>query len=279
MHLWCKKNARSYLGRAFFLAAIWLAAATATAEQTSCWLSPALSSELHRGIVERVIDGDTVALQSGEKIRLLGINTPELTPRSADSSGAEPLAVAAQQALQALVASSGGVVYYRLGGQPRDRYQRLLADLYSAAGESAAAHLLERGLGWQVAFVGNDQLASCLRAAEQRARSGRLGLWAGGLYPPLPASAVAAGGFARIIGRVSVEKLRADSSGAVVGAATLVLDQTLLVKLPRKVAQSYRAAQLQALDGRRVELRGWITRRAGQWQLQLTSPFNMQAID
>ena len=34
--------------------------------------------ELHRAAVKRVIDGDTLHLTDGRKVRLVGINTPEL---------------------------------------------------------------------------------------------------------------------------------------------------------------------------------------------------------
>ncbi|MGB2842733.1 MAG: hypothetical protein WBC40_09725 [Halobacteriota archaeon] len=38
-------------------------------------LSPA--PEITSAIVSRIIDGDTIELQNGERVRLLGINTPE----------------------------------------------------------------------------------------------------------------------------------------------------------------------------------------------------------
>jgi len=38
-------------------------------------LSPA--PEITSAIVPRIIDGDTIELQNGERVRLLGINTPE----------------------------------------------------------------------------------------------------------------------------------------------------------------------------------------------------------
>ena len=41
----------------------------------------ALASPPSRGIVTAVYDGDTFTLSSGEKIRLRGVNTPELRPK------------------------------------------------------------------------------------------------------------------------------------------------------------------------------------------------------
>ena len=48
---------------------------TITSSQTAT-LTPPL--EITSAIVSKVIDGDTIKLQNGERVRLLGINTPEM---------------------------------------------------------------------------------------------------------------------------------------------------------------------------------------------------------
>ena len=51
-------------------------------------------------IVKRIVDGDTLQLTDGRRLRLIGINTPE---RGKNGPPSEPLAKQAKQKLQQLV--------------------------------------------------------------------------------------------------------------------------------------------------------------------------------
>jgi len=70
--------------------------------------------------VERVIDGDTIKLSNGERVRYIGIDTPE---RGGKSSGEE-----AYYANKRLV--DGKKVRLEFDVQKRDDYRRLLAYVY-----------------------------------------------------------------------------------------------------------------------------------------------------
>ena len=79
--------------------------------------------------VTRVIDGDTIQVQlgpSGQKVRLIGIDTPETRGPGAlrDCFGAE-----ATSRVQALL-PAGTTVRLVRDAEPRDRYGRLLAYVY-----------------------------------------------------------------------------------------------------------------------------------------------------
>ena len=50
-------------------------------------IAQSMAADLTSGIVTRVIDGDTLVLGTGEKIRLAGINSPEL---ARENRSAEP---------------------------------------------------------------------------------------------------------------------------------------------------------------------------------------------
>lgn len=71
----------------------------------------------------RVIDGDTIRLSNGERVRLLNIDTPEMPPRSQCESE-RLLALEATARLKSLM-RGGDVVLYP-GPADRDRYGRLL---------------------------------------------------------------------------------------------------------------------------------------------------------
>ena len=84
---------------AFFVGVFWLGAAQA---EVYC---PALGG-LSTVQVRQVIDGDTLRLQDGRSVRLIGINAPEIGRKGQSD---EPYAVAARRRLQALVDDSDGL--------------------------------------------------------------------------------------------------------------------------------------------------------------------------
>ena len=88
--------------------------------------------------IARVVDGDTVVTASGEKVRLMGFNAPEIR------GGCPRERAMAQQAtamLRQMVAS--GLTLERRG---RDRYGRTLAMAKTLAGGDVAATLIRAGL-------------------------------------------------------------------------------------------------------------------------------------
>jgi micrococcal nuclease len=97
------------------LVALLLGAAPAVAEAPAAF----------DGVVVRVVDGDTVHVRLGdrvEKVRYIGVNTPEIHhPRKGEQPGG-PEAHAVNRRL-----IDGKRVRLELDVQPRDRYGRLLA--------------------------------------------------------------------------------------------------------------------------------------------------------
>jgi endonuclease YncB( thermonuclease family) len=88
--------------------------------------------------IARVVDGDTVVTASGEKVRLMGFDAPEMRgecPRE------ERMARAATALLHRLAAS--GLKLERHG---RDRYGRTLAVARTPAGRGVAETLIRAGL-------------------------------------------------------------------------------------------------------------------------------------
>jgi endonuclease YncB( thermonuclease family) len=94
--------------------------------------------------VEFVIDGDTVKLAGGERVRLLGIDAPEMRKGKPGRSGPfpEPGAKEATAALKRMI--EGKVV--RVARRGRDKYDRTLARLYLEDGKDVGGELVRRGL-------------------------------------------------------------------------------------------------------------------------------------
>ena len=104
--------------------------------------SQAFSPRLERrGIVARVIDGDTLVV-SGKHVRLVGINTPELRPTP------EPGALEAKQFVENLCPPGEEVGLDIDALEPKDGYGRTLAVVYVNVDNSwinLNAELLRRG--------------------------------------------------------------------------------------------------------------------------------------
>lgn len=197
-----------------------------------------------RAQVEYVVDGDTLKLTSGESVRLIGINAPEM---GRDGTPDEPGAKAATHYLRRWLEGKG--VELISGLESRDRYGRRLAHL-SVDGELVSEHLVARGLGVALAVAPNTRLADCLFAAERRAREERVGLWRA---PPLQAaSQVSKSGFALLEGHVTrVEKTRR--------ADYIEIDDHLVLRRPSSLSGA--EDELDQLLGKRVEIRGWVVDR------------------
>jgi hypothetical protein len=110
-----------------FLAVLVLAAALVPAGCAPDSPPAPLASEAQPGfeLVARVVDGDTLALAGGERVRLLGVDAPELHAGRRGHHGPfpEPGAIEARAFLAALV--EGRAV--RLERRGRDLYGRTLA--------------------------------------------------------------------------------------------------------------------------------------------------------
>ncbi|MEJ2112094.1 MAG: thermonuclease family protein, partial [Acidobacteriota bacterium] len=88
--------------------------------------------------VSRVIDGDTLELRGGERVRLIGINTPEL-----DDSQQAAFATEARGYLRGL--AKGKKVRLEYDQDKEDMYDRTLAYLYLEDGTFINAKIVKQG--------------------------------------------------------------------------------------------------------------------------------------
>jgi micrococcal nuclease len=87
------------------------------------WAAPLLAAE--RARVARVIDGDTLVLADGRRVRLIGVDAPEV---DCPYRQAEPWGYESQAYLKQLV--EGKRVRLEFEGEPFDKYGRTLAYVY-----------------------------------------------------------------------------------------------------------------------------------------------------
>jgi len=122
--------------------------------------------------VSKVYDGDTFITKKGEKVRLLGINTPETAH---GGTPGQPLAHKAKRELKTSV--QGETVRLEFDDEKHDNYGRLLAHVYLRDGRWINAHMIESGLAHAYTFAPNFRYSAELLAKERLARNEKRGIW------------------------------------------------------------------------------------------------------
>jgi micrococcal nuclease len=122
-------------------------------------------SEQETARVTYVIDGDTFELQNGDRIRLIGVDTPERD---------EYLYAEATEELRRLIDREE--VRLVADVENTDRYGRLLRYVY-IDGIFVNEELVRKGLADAKSYEPNTTLQRKLFEAEDYARSNKIGLW------------------------------------------------------------------------------------------------------
>lgn len=137
--------------------------------------SPILPEKEIRDCV-RVIDGDTVELDQGEKVRLIGVDTPETVH---PNKPVEQFGKEASTFTRRLVQGQKVIVAYDQTNTPakhKDKYGRTLAYVYLLNGTLVNLEIIQQGYGF--AYIRYPfALMSQFRKAEQKAREQGRGLW------------------------------------------------------------------------------------------------------
>jgi micrococcal nuclease len=120
--------------------------------------------------VTRVSDGDTIRLSGLGRVRLIGIDTPEVFGRQ------ECFGRRASGFVKRLL-PPGTPVSYRLGAESRDRYGRALAYVWLEDGRFLNLLLVSRGYAQPLTIPPNVDFAGRFRDAAAAARDAGRGLW------------------------------------------------------------------------------------------------------
>ncbi len=228
--------------------------------------SPTLSADTRQVQVRHVVDGDTLVLDSGETVRLAGINTPELGQNGQPD---QPLAAAATRALRGLVGA--GTVVLEEATEREDRYGRTLAYLTTADGRSIQAQLLRRGLASAVAVSPNVRYLQRYAESERAALAEKSGIWGLPYYRPRPATSKAAGrgGYAFVYGKVQRIEI-----GDRWFAFSLAKHFVILV--PRTDWVRYFDYPPCSLDRSQIAVRGWVSTRGKRSRVVIKHPFMLE---
>jgi micrococcal nuclease len=136
-------------------------------------LSPSRLSDGGRAQVVAVLDGDTIVISGGKKVRYAGLNTPE--SRHPDKLP-EYCGQEAFEANRRLVA--GKTVRLEYGEQRRDKYGRLLAYVYVDS-LFVNAELIRQGYAQVSTYKDNQRYHAEFEQLQQHAIATRRGMWGG----------------------------------------------------------------------------------------------------
>lgn len=121
--------------------------------------------------VIRVIDGDTIVLDGNEKVRLIGVDTPETKhpEKTVQYFGKEASAFTKRMV-------EGKKVRLEYDWPKRDKYERLLAYVYLKDGTFLNAEIIKQGYGFAYTRFPFKYL-DAFRQYEREARENDRGLW------------------------------------------------------------------------------------------------------
>lgn len=127
--------------------------------------------------VAAVVDGDTIDCADGRRIRLLLIDTPEMSQR--------PFGREAREALAAML-PIGAPARLELDVAATDRWGRTLAYVYESGGRMMNEEMARLGYALQETYPPNVRYVERIDAAVEEARAARRGLWSGSAFECTP---------------------------------------------------------------------------------------------
>jgi len=234
-----------------------------------------------RGRVTEVTDGDTVHLDNGLIVRLVGTQAPKL---ALGRPGFEDWPMGEEARARLIDMALDKPVLLRYGGAQTDRYGRILAQMFVLDGARelwVQEAMVASGFARVYSYADNRACLASLLAAEGRARAGRLGIWRDPYYSVLEAARPDAlvrrqGQYALVEGRVLLaDKARGrvylnfgrnwtEDFTAVIGERALPL-----------FAES--GPDPLALGGALIRVRGWIDDRDGP-RIDVTHPEQIEVL-
>ena len=220
--------------------------------------------------VKQVIDGDTVLLTNGQKLRFAAINAPELAH---DNKPAED---GAEQARQALLnwLPTDSILQLRFDQQKYDHYQRLLAHPFLADGRNLQAMMLEQGLAAHIVEPPSLWAQNCYAHLELLAQRQTKGMWGSERFASIAASQLSSRthGFYRVHGRV--EKVWSTNR-----TTWLKLSDKLTLRIEKQDLKYFKHFSPEALRSHQVEVKGWIFPYLDGLNIRIQHPGALRILD
>jgi endonuclease YncB( thermonuclease family) len=234
-----------------------------------------------RGVVSQVLDGETFVMADHRQVRLINAGFVKLS-LVLNQNNDRALADAAKAALTKLV--GGKTVVLRYGGRAKDRYGRILAQVYlgTSEGQWVQGAMVSQGFARVYSFHDNQACLEELLTREKQARQVRIGLWNVAAYHIKSAQKIkqltgVPNSFQLVEGRVrKVAKF----------AKRIFLNfgedwkRDFTITIPPAAVKLFTKAKidLSALAGHKIRVRGWIELRNGP-SIEVTHPGQIELLN
>lgn len=229
--------------------------------------------------VVEILNTESLLLEDGRAIRLIGALTPRTQTRWAETMGLKKKVIAALK--ERLLARQ---VRLRFGGRERDRYGRLLTHVFVERGDDSLwvqEALIRDGLAMAYSFADNRACLRRLLKAEARAREENAGLWEQGVFRVRDAADAEsmnglAYSFQIVQGRV---REVTENRGRIYinFGGDWRTDVTATVAPSDRDSFADSEIRLLELEGRTVRVRGWLGRRNGP-MIDVTHPEQIELV-
>lgn len=136
-------------------------------------------------LVTRVVDGDTLVLENKERVRLIGIDTPEMHESDKlfkDAQRTNQDAAAIQELGKRSFSftrelAEGKRVRLEFDVEKKDKYKRLLAYVYLEDGTFVNAQIIKEGYASLMTYPPNIKYVDLFKELYKQARESKRGLW------------------------------------------------------------------------------------------------------
>jgi micrococcal nuclease len=211
--------------------------------------------------VKRVFDGDTLMLEDGRKVRLLGVNTPEVEHRN------QPGQAGGEEAKRWLTGKlQNRKIRLETDAEATDKYGRMLAHVFTDRKEHINLQLVEQGLAAVNIYPPNLLYVEPLVEAERHAEQARLGIWRKPEYAPIPVNRLPPSGhpgWTRVTGRVV--ELRSSRK-----FVYLKFSNTFEARIEKQSLPMF--PDLSRYLQQPVEVRGWLNKYKGGHSMLIRHP-------
>jgi micrococcal nuclease len=212
--------------------------------------------------VERVYDGDTLFLKDGMRVRLLGINAPELESRyRAEEAGGS----AARDWLREQI--EGQKARLEFDQERHDHYGRWLAYVFTVEGEHLNLRLVEEGLAAVNIIPPNLKYSRALMQAQEQAEAAKQGLWDMPDYAPQPIETLTQGDYRRGWQRYQGIPVKIQEGRKYL---RLFFSKSIDVRIPQEYLPLF--GEPERYLAQRIEVRGWVSRRGKHYSILVRHP-------
>ncbi|WAK01380.1 thermonuclease family protein [Methylobacter sp. YRD-M1] len=212
--------------------------------------------------VKKVFDGDTVLLEDGRKIRLLGINTPEVRHRNEDPQAG------GDEAKQWLINKlQNRKVRLETDVEKTDKYKRTLAHLFTENDEHINLQLVGAGLAAVSIYPPNLLHAAELIKAQDQAEQARSGIWQRAEYAAIPIGSLTdqgRAGWMRLAGKVV--NIRNSRKYSYLEFSSSRFE----ARIERKWLPLF--PDMNGYLGKEIEVRGWLNKNKNGFSMLIRHP-------